>query len=159
MTPEQVSAMLKDIGGKVKGFSEIGRSASVYTRINMDFGVDYDQFAVFMNNDKEDKAEVILTSSIKPCAKPVYDLVATLVAGETPVTGCQIYGIAEGAAGAADNEYYQANATDEAKAIATQITEDVLAGTLEVTSAYGLSLDELNAIFAATTVNFVAVSA
>lgn len=124
-----------------------------------DIGVDSDQYAVFMNNDKEDKAEVILTSSIKPCAKPVYDLVATLVAGETPVTGCQIYGIAEGAAGAADNEYYQANATDEAKAIATQITEDVLAGTLEVTSAYGLSLDELNAIFAATTVNFVAVSA
>ncbi|MBQ4094159.1 MAG: BMP family ABC transporter substrate-binding protein, partial [Oscillospiraceae bacterium] len=124
-----------------------------------DIGVDSDQYAVFMANDKEDKAEVILTSSIKPCAKPVYDLVATLVAGETPVTGNQVYGIAEGAAGAADNEFYQANASDEAKAIATQITEDVLAGTLEVTSAYGLSLDELNAIFQATTVNYVAVTA
>ena len=124
-----------------------------------DIGVDSDQYAVFMNNDKEDKAEVILTSSIKPCAKPVYDLVATLVAGNTPVTGNQVYGIAEGAAGAADNDYYQANASEEAKAIADQITADVLAGTLEVTSAYGLSLEELNAIFAATTVNFVAVSA
>ena len=124
-----------------------------------DIGVDSDQYAVFMANEKEDKAEVILTSSIKPCAKPVYDLVATLVAGETPVTGNQVYGIAEGAAGAADNDYYQANASEEAKAIAAQITADVLAGTLEVTSAYGLSLEELNAIFAATTVNFVAVSA
>ena len=124
-----------------------------------DIGVDSDQYAVFMANEKEDKAEVILTSSIKPCAKPVYDLVATLVAGETPVTGNQVYGIAEGAAGAADNDYYQANASEEAKAIADQITADVLAGTLEVTSAYGLSLEELNAIFAATTVNFVAVSA
>ena len=124
-----------------------------------DIGVDSDQHAVFMANEKEDKAEVILTSSIKPCAKPVYDLVATLVAGNTPVTGNQVYGIAEGAAGAADNDYYQANASEEAKAIAAQITADVLAGTLEVTSAYGLSLEELNAIFAATTVNFVAVSA
>ena len=47
MTPAQVSDMLKDIGGKVKGFSEIGRSASVYTRISMDYGVDYDYYKAF----------------------------------------------------------------------------------------------------------------
>ena len=123
-----------------------------------DIGVDSDQYAVFMANEKEEKAEVILTSSIKPCAKPVYDLVAAIVAGEEVALGNQVYGIAEGAAGHADNEFFQANANEEAKAIAAQITEDVLAGTLDVTSAYGLSLEELNAIFAASTVNYTAVT-
>ena len=124
-----------------------------------DIGVDSDQYAVFMSNEKEDKAEVILTSSLKPCAKPVYDLVAAMVEGKQIALGCQIYGIAEGAAGIAENDFFAENATDEAKAIVASITEDVLAGKLEVTSAYGLSLDELNAIFQATTVNYVAVTA
>ena len=124
-----------------------------------DIGVDSDQYAVFMSNEKEDKAEVILTSSLKPCAKPVYDLVAAMVEGKQIALGCQIYGIAEGAAGIAENDFFAENATDEAKAIVASITEDVLAGKLEVTSAYGLSLDELNAIFAASTVNFTAVTA
>ena len=124
-----------------------------------DIGVDSDQYAVFAANEKEDKAEVILTSSLKPCALPVYDLVKTIVNGGTPVTGNQVYGIAEGGAGIAENDHFAANATEEAKAIVGSITEDVLAGKLEVTSAYGLSLEELNAIFAATTVNFVAVTA
>jgi len=123
-----------------------------------DIGVDSDQYAVFMDSEKEDKAEVILTSSVKKCAQPVYDLVAILVEGGTPVLGTQTYGIAEDATGAADNDFFQANASEEAKAIAAQITADVQAGTLDVTSAYGLSLEELNAIFAASTVNYTAVT-
>lgn len=124
-----------------------------------DIGVDSDQYAVFMSNEKEDKAEVILTSSLKPCAKPVYDLVAAMVNGEEKELGCQVYGIAEGAAGCAENDFFKENASEEAQAIVGKITEDVLAGTLDVSSAYGLSLDELNAIFQASTVNYVAVSA
>ena len=123
-----------------------------------DIGVDSDQYVVFASNDKEDKAEVILTSSLKPCALPAYNLVAAIVNGTEMELGTQVYGIAEGAAGIAENDYFAANATDEAKAVVATITEDVLAGKLEVTSAYGLSLEELNAIFAATTVNFTAVS-
>lgn len=124
-----------------------------------DIGVDSDQYAVFKNNDKEDKAEVILTSALKKVAQPVYDLVKTIDAGGTPVLGTQLYGIAEGAAGCADNEFYKANANADALAIADKITADVLSGALVVDSAYGKSLEELNKIFAETTVNFVAVSA
>ena len=47
----------------------------------------------------------------------------------------------------------------DALAIADKITEDVLAGKLTVTSAYGKTLDELNAIFEAATINFSAVTA
>jgi basic membrane protein A len=123
-----------------------------------DIGVDSDQYAVFMANGKEETAEVILTSALKKVAQPVYDLVGALTEGKTVALGTQIYGIAEGAAGAADNENFQANANADAKAIASKITEDVLAGNLKVSSAYGMSLDELNALFEATTVNYVAVS-
>lgn len=124
-----------------------------------DIGVDSDQYAVFMANDKEDKASVILTSSLKKVAQPVYDLVKTIINGGTPVLGTQLYGIAEGAAGAADNDFFRANANADALAIADKITEDVLAGKLTVTSAYGKTLDELNAIFEAATINFSAVTA
>ena len=124
-----------------------------------DIGVDSDQYAVFLNNDKEDKAEVILTSALKKVAQPVYDLVKTINEGGTPVLGTRLYGIAEGAAGCADNDFFKANANADALAIADKITQDVLSGALTVDSAYGKTLDELNKIFADTTVNFVAVSA
>ena len=124
-----------------------------------DIGVDSDQYAVFLSHDKEDKAEVILTSTLKKVAQPVYDLVKTINEGGTPVLGTRLYGIAEGAAGCADNDFFKANANADALAIADKITQDVLSGALTVDSAYGKSLDELNKIFADTTVNFVAVSA
>ena len=124
-----------------------------------DIGVDSDQHAIFMANDKEEKAEVILTSSLKPCALPAYNLVAAKVNGTEMKLGTQIYGIAEGAAGIAENDFFAANASAEAQAIVKTITEDVLAGKLTVTSAYGLALEDLNAIFAATTANYTALAA
>ena len=117
-------------------------------------GVDSDQYQVYMNNEKEDKAEVILTSSLKKVAQPVYDLIKTIKAGGTPKLGLQVYGIAEGAAGAADNDYFKKVASAEAKAICDKITADVLSGALTVQSAYGMSLDELNELFKATTANY-----
>ncbi|MBQ8995126.1 MAG: BMP family ABC transporter substrate-binding protein [Oscillospiraceae bacterium] len=119
-----------------------------------DVGVDSDQYAVFMNNDKEDKAEVILTSSLKKVAQPVYDLVKVIIDGGTPVLGNQTYGIAEGASGCADNEYFRKVANAEAQAIADQITQDVLAGKLTVSSAYGMSLEDLATLFQAATLNY-----
>lgn len=123
-----------------------------------DIGVDSDQYAVFMANDKEDKAEVILTSSLKKVAQPVYDLVKTILEGGTPVLGNQTYGIAEGAAGAADNDYFKSVANAEAQAIANKITEDVLAGNLTVDSAYGMSLEELGQLFQETTLNYAGIN-
>ncbi|MBQ6148111.1 MAG: BMP family ABC transporter substrate-binding protein [Oscillospiraceae bacterium] len=117
-------------------------------------GVDCDQYAVFMENGKEEKAEVILTSSLKKVATPVYNLIKTVVEGGTPVLGNQVYGIAEGAAGCADNEFFYQVAKPEAAAIADQITADVRSGKLNVDSAYGLTIDELKKIFEATTINY-----
>ena len=123
-----------------------------------DIGVDSDQYAVFMANDKDDKAEVILTSSMKKVGKPVYDLVETILNGGTPVLGNQTYGIAEGASGCADNDYFRSVANADALAIADQITNDVLSGALVVDSAYGMSLDELSKLFQETTLNYAAIN-
>ena len=123
-----------------------------------DIGVDSDQYAVFMANEKEDKAEVILTSSMKKVGKPVYDLVGTILDGKTPVLGNQTYGIAEGASGCADNDYFRSVANADALAIADKITSDVLSGALVVDSAYGMSLEELATLFQATTLNYAAIN-
>lgn len=123
-----------------------------------DIGVDSDQYAVFMANDKDDKAEVILTSSMKKVGKPVYDLVETILNGGTPVLGNQTYGIAEGASGCADNDYFRSVANADALAIADKITADVLSGALVVDSAYGMSLEELSTLFQETTLNYAAIN-
>ena len=119
-----------------------------------DIGVDSDQYTVFMNNGKEDKAEVILTSALKVVSKPVYNLVKDIMEGKEPTLGNLTYGIAEGGAGIAENDYFKATASQEAQSVVAQITEDVLSGDLKVDSAYGLSIDELNAILSANTLNF-----
>ena len=54
MTDPEVEAMLATAGGTVKGFSEIGRSAALYTRMSMDYGVDYDYYKAFATDTDGD---------------------------------------------------------------------------------------------------------
>ena len=119
-----------------------------------DIGVDSDQYQVFMNNGKEEKAEVILTSALKVVSKPVYNLVKDIMEGREPVLGNLTYGIAEGGAGIAENEYFKKTASPEAQEIVEQITTDVLSGKIKVDSAYGLSLEDLNKLLSETTLNY-----
>ena len=93
---------------------------------------------------------------MKKVAQPVNGLVKTIINGGTPVLGNQTYGIAEGASGCADNEYFRKVANADAQAIADQITADVLAGKLTVSSAYGMSLEDLETLFKAATLNYEA---
>ena len=74
--------------------------------------------------------------------------------GREPVLGNLTYGIAEGGAGIAENDYFKQVASPEAQEIVAQITADVLSGALKVDSAYGLSLEDLNALLQANTLNF-----
>lgn len=119
-----------------------------------DIGVDSDQYQVFMNNGKEEKAEVILTSALKVVSKPVYNLVKDIMEGREPVLGNLTYGIAEGGAGIAENEYFKKTASPEAQEIVEQITTDVLSEKIKVDSAYGLSLEDLNKLLSETTLNY-----
>ena len=117
-------------------------------------GVDTDQYAIFANADKQETADTILTSAVKHVAKPAYDVIGVLVNGGTPELGNRTVGIAEGVVGAADNEFFRANASQEAQDILDQINADILSGKLEVEHGYGLSIEELTAILSTHTINY-----
>ena len=68
-------------------------------------GVDADQYAVFEANDKEDVAEVILTSCMKNPVGPVAGFIETLQAGGKIQGGKITCGIKDGACGIAENDW------------------------------------------------------
>ncbi|MEG1050353.1 MAG: BMP family ABC transporter substrate-binding protein, partial [Oscillospiraceae bacterium] len=115
-------------------------------------GVDADQYLSFMAKDKKETAETILTSALKTVGQPIFAQLQKIVKGEATESGQATYGIAEGAAGIAINDYYKANTPQDVQDFLTKTVEQVSSGTVKVTSAYGLETEALNAIYAKTTV-------
>ena len=121
-------------------------------------GVDADQYAVFAANDKEDVAEVILTSCMKNPVGPVAGFIETLQAGGKVQGGLITCGIKDGACGIAENDFYKANASAEAQALVETAKDEIKTDKAEIVTAYGLSIDELNAFLEAHTINYQAAN-
>jgi basic membrane protein A len=119
-------------------------------------GVDADQYAVFEANDKEETAEVILTSCMKNPMGPVERMIQMLQNGETVPAGYWTCGIKDGACGIAENDYYKANASAEAQALVETAKEEIKNDKVEIVTAYGLSMEDLNAFLEAHTMNYQA---
>ncbi len=121
-------------------------------------GVDADQYAVFEANDKTDVAEVILTSCMKNPVGPVAGFIETLQAGGKVQGGLITCGIKDGACGIAENDFYKANASAEAQALVETAKEEIKADKAEIVTAYGLSIEDLNAFLEAHTLNYQAAN-
>lgn len=121
-------------------------------------GVDSDQYEIFANADKTEIAETILTSAVKHVAKPAYDVIKVLTEGGTPVLGNRTFGIADGVVGAADNEFFRANASKEAQDVLDKINADIQSGDLKVATGYGLSIEELSTILKDRTLNYEGIN-
>lgn len=121
-------------------------------------GVDADQYAVFAANDKMDVAEVILTSCLKNPVGPVAGFIETLQAGGKVNGGLITCGIKDGACGIAENDFYKANASAEAQALVETAKDEIKNDKAEIVTAYGLSIDELNAFLQAHTLNYQAAN-
>ncbi|MDO5137579.1 MAG: BMP family ABC transporter substrate-binding protein [Oscillospiraceae bacterium] len=121
-------------------------------------GVDADQYAVFAANDKEDVAEVILTSCMKNPVGPVAGFIETLQAGGKVQGGLITCGIKDGACGIAENDFYKANASAEAQALVETAKDEIKTDKAEIVTAYGLSIDDLNAFLEAHTINYQAAN-
>ncbi len=116
-------------------------------------GVDSDQYAVFKASGHDDKAEVTITSALKLVGGPIFIQAGKLVNGETPDTGCIIVGIAENAAGIAENDFYKANVPAEVQASVEAIKAACVSGELVVRSIYTTSDEDYTAAKVAGTVN------
>ena len=121
-------------------------------------GVDADQYAVFEANDKEETAEVILTSCMKNPVGPVAGFIETLQAGGKVQGGLITCGIKDGACGIAENDFYKANASAEAQQLVETAKDEIKSDKAEIVTAYGLSIDELNAFLEAHTINYQAAN-
>ena len=121
-------------------------------------GVDADQYAVFEANDKEDVAEVILTSCMKNPVGPVAGFIETLQAGGKIQGGKITCGIKDGACGIAENDWYRAQASAEAQQLVETAKEEIKNDQAEIVTAYGLSIEDLNAFLEAHTLNYQAAN-
>ena len=121
-------------------------------------GVDADQYAVFEANGKDDVAEVILTSCMKNPVGPVAGFIETLQAGGKVQGGLLTCGIKDGACGIAENDFYKANASAEAQQLVETAKDEIKSDKAEIVTAYGLSIEELNAFLEAHTINYQAAN-
>ncbi|MDO5139225.1 MAG: BMP family ABC transporter substrate-binding protein [Oscillospiraceae bacterium] len=121
-------------------------------------GVDADQYAVFEANDKEDVAGVILTSCMKNPVGPVAGFIETLQAGGKIQGGKITCGIKDGACGIAENDWYRAQASAEAQQLVETAKDEIKNDQAEIVTAYGLSIQDLNAFLEAHTLNYQAAN-
>lgn len=93
-----------------------------------------------------DTAKHIVTSVIKAYYNMVYPIVEQVGDGTAQWGTHMKISYAEGGVSLADNEYYQAMVPDEIKTQLAEIAEKMMAGEIEVSTAYGASTEEIDAI-------------
>lgn len=93
-----------------------------------------------------DTANHIVTSVIKAYYNMVYPIVEQVGNGTAEWGTHMKISYAEGGVSLADNEYYQAMVPDEIKTQLNEIAEKMMAGEIEVSTAYGASTEEIDAI-------------
>ena len=123
-------------------------------------GVDADQHAVFASADKEDLAEVVLTSCVQNCCEPLRGVVETLLAGEKVECGLHTYGIQDyNACGIAENDFFKANVSQETLDAVNKAKEQIISGEIEVVSAWGMTNADLDAFLEPRCINYQQVQA
>ncbi|HOO34230.1 MAG TPA: BMP family ABC transporter substrate-binding protein [Thermotogota bacterium] len=110
-------------------------------------GVDSDMQLIYQEKDME-IVNHMLTSMLKNVDASVFRAVEKYLNGTLPMGQEEALGIAEGAVGLAENKYFDAflDANPEIKDQLEDIKAKILDGTITVTSALGLTNEELNAI-------------
>lgn len=107
-------------------------------------GVDSDQSAGYAANGDEATANKIVTSMMKNVGDAIFRAVELDLKGELPMGTSESLGIAEGGVGLAKNEVYNKTLTEEEKAAIEEIEAKVVAGEIKVSSAIGMTTEELD---------------
>lgn len=108
-------------------------------------GVDSDQ-AEALKDSKPEMANVIITSAIKNIPDNAVRVVEQAMKGEVPYGTREVFGIAEGAVGIAENEFYEKLLSAEDRDKIEELKQQVMAGTVEMTPTIGITTDKINEI-------------
>ncbi len=108
-------------------------------------GVDSDQ-AEALKDSQPDMANVVITSAIKNISDNAVSAVDRAMKGEIPYGTREVFGIAEGAVGIAENEFYENLLSEEDRAKVEELKQQVIAGEVEMTPTAGITTEKVNEI-------------
>ena len=127
-------------GGAGLGALEGCKEKNVYA-----IGVDADQATVLEESDAVLSSHIV-TSMMKMIDNTVYNCISAAMNGTLPWGEYETAGLAQGAVGAADNQYFRAVFNDEQIAQIEALTEKVVSGEIKVQTAVGMDNGTLNDI-------------
>ncbi len=106
-------------------------------------GSDTDQSQIFKESDPE-KAEVILTSSLKRVDVSLLNAYETYKEGKLPYGTCEYLGLDKECVGIVMNDYFNEHIAGEQVEAIKQAQQDIIDGKIEVSSAYGMTSEQLD---------------
>lgn len=106
-------------------------------------GVDSDQALAY---EGQDEANYIISSAIKGVGDSLVDAVKRSLNGELPYGEYEVLGIEDGVVGLADNEVYQTVVPEDIRAAVEDVKEQLVAGEITVSTAYGMDEATLSGI-------------
>ena len=107
-------------------------------------GSDTDQSAIFTGSDP-DKAAAILTSSLKRVDTSLLHAYELYKAGTVPYGTCEQLGLDKECVGIVENDNFSAHVSAEQADKIAQAKQDIIDGKITVSSAYGMSTEEISA--------------
>lgn len=132
-----------DVIHAVAGTSGNGALAAAQEMGKLGIGVDSDQYELFKDAQPE-LAKTIVTSSLKNVGESLYQVLTAMDNGTYEWKEQLWFGASEGCTGIAENENYTALVSEDIRAAIDDIKAKLDDGTIVVSSAYGMSTDEIN---------------
>lgn len=132
-----------DIGYNVAGQAGLGQLDAAKDVNRYAIGVDSDQAAIFIESDPE-KAELITTSVLKRVDNSLLRAIGLHMEGTLKYGSMEVLGFSDDCVGLAENEIYQKVVPAEIRKELADIEEKIIAGDIVVSSAFGMSTEELN---------------
>lgn len=134
-----------DIGFNVAGLAGLGQLDAAKEMNRYAIGVDSDQAELFMDTDKE-KAEIIATSVLKRVDESLLRAIELHRENKLPYGEMEVLGFSENCVGIAENSIYDGLISEDIRDFLEQVKMDIVSGKINVSSAFGLSTEELTSL-------------
>ncbi len=125
-----VDIIFQVAGGTGAGVFQAAQESGAYA-----LGVDSDQHLILAETNPE-QAKVILSSMIKNVDQSLYSAIEKHLNGTLTYGAVEVYGLADGGVGIAENDYYKEITSTEVQEAVAAYTEKVLNGDVEVVTAF-----------------------
>jgi basic membrane protein A len=134
-----------DIGYNVAGQAGLGQLDAAKDVHRYAIGVDSDQAAIFIESDPE-KAELITTSVLKRVDNSLLRAIDLHLEGKLKYGTMEVLGFSDDCVGLAENEIYQRVVPAEIRKELADIEKKIVSGDIVVSSAFGMTTEELNSL-------------